>query len=51
VPERYFLSPLACKGILRGADKRGKQLPQQLERALRMVAQAMEPEAVTAKTS
>ena len=51
VSERYFLSPIACKGILRRADKRGKQLPQQLERALQTVAQATEHEAETARTN
>jgi hypothetical protein len=45
------LSATACKGILRRAEKRGKQLPQQLERALQTVAQGMEPEAETAKTN
>ena len=34
VPQRYFLSATACKGILRRAEKRGKKLPEQLERAL-----------------
>jgi site-specific DNA-cytosine methylase len=51
IPQRFFLSSTACAGILRRADKRGKQLPQQLEQALRTVAQGMEPEAETAKTS
>jgi hypothetical protein len=27
VPRRYFLSPKACRGILRRAEKRGKELP------------------------
>jgi hypothetical protein len=34
LPQRYFLSPKACAGILRRAEKRGKELPQQLKRAL-----------------
>jgi len=34
VPRRFYLSATACKGILRRAAKRGRQLPQQLERAL-----------------
>jgi len=38
VPQRYFLSATACRGILRRAEKRGKQLPASLERALRQVA-------------
>jgi hypothetical protein len=31
---RYFLSAKACRGILRRADKRGKELPQALRLAL-----------------
>jgi hypothetical protein len=38
VPQRYFLSAKACKGILRRAAKRGKELPPQLARALQAVA-------------
>ena len=34
VPQRYFLSGKACRGILRRAEKRGKTLPSQLHRAL-----------------
>ena len=34
VPQRYFLSATACKGILRRADKRGKLLPAALKSAL-----------------
>jgi hypothetical protein len=51
VPQRYFLSAKACAGILRRAEKRGKQLPQQLERALRMVVQGTARDPATAKTS
>ena len=40
VPQRFFLSATACRGILRRADKRGKALPQQLHRALQQVAAA-----------
>lgn len=36
--QRYFLTPKACKGILRRAEKRGKELPQLLRRALEAVA-------------
>ena len=39
VPQRFYLSATACKGILRRADKRGKKLPGQLQRALEAVAQ------------
>ena len=38
VPQRYFLSAKACAGILRRAEKRGKELPPQLALALRAVA-------------
>lgn len=34
VPQRYYLSPKACAGILRRAEKRGKELPPQLHQAL-----------------
>ena len=33
-PEKYFLSPKACQGILRRAERRGKKLPQMLQDAL-----------------
>ena len=39
VPQRYFLTQKACAGILRRAEKRGKQLPEQLERALASVVE------------
>lgn len=38
VPQRYFLSAKACEGILRRAEKRGKELPELLARALRAAA-------------
>ena len=34
VPEKYSLSPKACAGILRRAEKRGKALPDMLRDAL-----------------
>ena len=34
VPERYYLSPKACLGILRRASARGKELPELLKKAL-----------------
>ena len=40
VPQRFYLSALACQGILRRAEKRGKSLPVPLERALRGVAES-----------
>jgi hypothetical protein len=33
-PEKYSLSPKACNGILRRAEKRGKELPPMLRDAL-----------------
>jgi hypothetical protein len=38
VPEKYYLSPKACQGILRRAERRGKKLPELLEVALVSVA-------------
>ena len=38
VDRRYFLSPKACKGILRRAANRGKSLPPSLREALEAVA-------------
>ena len=40
VPQRFFLSATACKGILRRAERRGKDLPIQLHQALQAVAGA-----------
>ena len=34
VPQRYYLTSIACEGILRRAKKRGKPLPPMLEQAL-----------------
>lgn len=34
VPEKYYLSPKACQGILRRASDRGKELPTVLQTAL-----------------
>jgi len=39
VPQRFFLSSTACKGILRRAEKRGKSLPLSRKKALELVAQ------------
>ena len=33
-PEKFFLSPQACAGIIRRAEKRGKTLPDMLRAAL-----------------
>lgn len=34
VPEKYYLSVKACEGILRRAERRGKELPPMLKEAL-----------------
>ena len=34
VPEKYYLSAMACEGILRRAERRGKELPPILKEAL-----------------
>ena len=34
VPDRYFLSPVACAGILRRAEARGKEIHPLLKEAL-----------------
>lgn len=35
---KFYLSPKACSGILRRAEKRGRELPEQLRQALAQVA-------------
>lgn len=40
VPEKYYLSPKACQGILRRAAARGKELPEMLRLALEHQAAA-----------
>ena len=42
IPPRFFLSGTACAGILRRAEKRGKDLPAALHAALRCVAEKAE---------
>ncbi|MFR7950131.1 MAG: hypothetical protein ACLU4W_03465 [Acutalibacteraceae bacterium] len=39
VPPKYYLTPKACNGILRRAERRGKPLPEALESALRYQAE------------
>lgn len=39
VPQKYYLSPKACRGILRRAAKRGKTLPEHLKAALEAASQ------------
>lgn len=38
IPQRFYLSARACAGIIRRAEKRGKELPEQLQQALKAVA-------------
>ena len=38
VPRKYYLSPMACRGILRRAAKRGKALPERLRVVLEQIA-------------
>jgi hypothetical protein len=47
VPQRFFLSATACKGILRRAAKRGKTLPSQLHHALTKAANIERPKEIT----
>jgi hypothetical protein len=52
VQRKYYLTPRACQGILRRAEKRGKALPPLLEHSLRTVAERTDlPETVTNLTS
>jgi len=44
VPQKFFLSPRAAKGILRRAEKRGRELPQRLTVALTALAAQGHPE-------
>jgi len=39
VPQRYYLTPRACQGILRRAEKRGRELPKALYHALLAVSE------------
>jgi len=51
LPQRFFLSATACRGILRRAEKRGKTLPTRLLHALQVVADGLnEPETPEDKT-
>src|SRR5258707_15883061 len=48
-PQRYYLSATACRGILRRAEKRGKELPEALKSALQAVAsQTLPPPSIPA---
>ena len=39
IPQRYFLTPAACRGIIRRSEKRGRALPEVLLRALEAQAE------------
>ena len=41
-PLKYYLSPTACRGILRRVEKRGKPLPERLETALLIQSGALQ---------
>lgn len=45
IDPRYYLSAKACRGILRRAEKRGKDLPTMLRRALEQVAEGSSEQA------
>ena len=47
VPEKYYLSPKACLGILRRASARGKELPEVLKKALERQAGGLTLEVVS----
>ncbi|MBM4224989.1 MAG: hypothetical protein FJ167_09405, partial [Gammaproteobacteria bacterium] len=49
VPQRFYLSATACRGILRRAEKRGKDLPPALRHALKAVAASASTPNVTAR--
>ena len=51
VPEKYYLSPKACLGILRRASARGKELPEVLKKALERQADGLTLEVVTDGTA
>lgn len=44
VPAKYYLSAKACRGILRRAAKRGRDLPPVLREALQMAAESGTPD-------
>ena len=51
VPEKYYLSPKACLGILRRASARGKELPEVLRKALERQAGGLTLEVETDGTA
>lgn len=51
LPPRFLLSARACAGILRRAERRGKQLPPMLKQALDQAACPQEPQAPSTTNS
>ena len=51
VPQRFFLSPRAARGILRRAEKRGRTLPSHLQAALESLATSQDVDAKMISTS
>src|SRR5207249_3565471 len=51
VPPRFFLSPRAARGILRRAEKRGRELPHRLHQALESLATRQDEGEKTTSTS
>ena len=45
LPQKYYLSPTACQGILRRAESRGKILPTALQKALQATVATTQQEA------
>ena len=43
-PKKYYLTRKACRGILRRAAERGKELPEKLKRALEIQAGVIQPD-------
>ena len=50
-PEKYYLSAKACEGILRRAERRGKQLPEMLKTALEQMIERELALTATTETS
>jgi hypothetical protein len=50
VPRKYYLSPKAARGILRRAEKRGRELPTLLLRALQSIAEQVEEKTAQSET-
>jgi hypothetical protein len=51
LPQRFYLSPKACAGILRRAQRRGKELPLALKEALEAQAAKLPPQETSSDSS